>query len=250
MTNYRVDQIFKNHWKVIEGIAVGEKITAFNAYDTEGNSEELKITNCFCLVWLSYSMHSLTPMANFVRNANSKIEFIGLSGDTENEKWLKMVKNNKWQGIKQVCSPGIESDLNTNGVPCLLVVNEGKIVFVGHPNEVDLNASIETFPVVATKVEEDVGGRNEWLFEKEGVYLKEVCEKARMVIRERTGTFNCEFILKLEKNCCNGKVVRRAIPMIMGTVSKPEYVILIELKQEIEDKFALEGIEIKVRLLQ
>jgi hypothetical protein len=92
-----------------------------------------------------------------------KVRIIGISIDKTADAVVKHVEAKKWQSVKHYhrASSSCSKDYGVNGVPHVVLVDtEGKLAFIGHPMEIDLEKGIETL-LKGEKLESKAGGDDE-----------------------------------------------------------------------------------------
>jgi hypothetical protein len=91
------------------------------------------------------------------------VRIIGISIDKTADAVIKHVEAKKWQSVKHYhsASSSCSKDYGVNGVPhVVLVDSEGKIAFIGHPMEIDLEKGIENL-LKGEKLKSKDGGGDE-----------------------------------------------------------------------------------------
>lgn len=75
-----------------------------------------------------------------------KVRIVGLSIDSNADVVLKHVKSKGWTSVEHYWRAGstCSKDYGVSGVPHVILIDKvGKMVFIGHPASIDLEASIE-----------------------------------------------------------------------------------------------------------
>lgn len=92
--------------------------------------------------------HNQEMLTNNASDWGSKVRIVGLSIDADTSTVKKHVEAKGWEKVEHYqCGEDstVKKDFCVSGVPSVaLVDSEGKIVFIGHPSECDLEASINT----------------------------------------------------------------------------------------------------------
>jgi thiol-disulfide isomerase/thioredoxin len=147
---YATDYI-NNHFSHYLGPAEGEAFPELQVDTLDGQKLTLKHESGkvwlldFWATWCQYCQEPMEDNIKMSTKLHSDARIIGISVEEDIDVWKEHVQKHQWDVVTQYLKPGVHKSLGLKSIPDIAILDKnGKIVYLGHPNHINVEESLNS----------------------------------------------------------------------------------------------------------
>lgn len=256
--NSSVDE--SEFWKVSVGIRVGDIFEAIHVKDFEANDISLEPKKGRITVvdtWKYFHevnnyLNTKYQLLDELKNIdNNEVDYYSISADTNFDDWRNFIVDSEYihPRIIQYNQPSIFNKLGVVFMPNTIVINkEGKVVFFGNFNEINLVESIKNMLEDkelklngTVQAETDPNG---WFCELDSVTKADIVTNINLNMKSQKFG-NVEFVILTKYHYTKNKILTETSPIFRGTLFPEQYEMLQIFAIDLESNWNFKNFEFK-----